>query len=323
MILAIFAAIVLANVSSHAQTLWTGPNIIYTHTSADAQNPTNPASVDQITPGVWITRATGEGLFNAVTQSSYGNSGSPGSGTPDGSPSDTEWAIGSIDNYGNLSYGSWYAVLHGGQGVDQQAVLHLISENIYISIEFTSFISDGTYTYVRSTPAVAVTPTVTITNPMSGTVFPAPATVPIGATATATGGTVTNVSFFTNNVFAGASTVAPYGLTLSGVQVGSYAITAVAGADGMSATSAVVNISVVTPVSVTLTSPTVLPGAGFKFSYSANVGLAYVIQRATNLNAPAWISLATNVAAGNPTNFVDSRVTSNPAYYRVGRLPNP
>jgi len=84
---------------------------------------------------------------------------------------------------------------------------------------------------------------VSITSPVSGTVFAAPATVTLDASAS--GGAVTNVDFFTNGVLAGASTTAPYALSLNNVEAGTYALTAVAAAAGVSATSAVVNISVI------------------------------------------------------------------------------
>jgi len=47
------------------------------------------------------------------------------------------------------------------------------------------------------------------------------------------------------------------------------------------------------------------------------------MQRFTNLLAANWQSLATNPAASNPVNFVDTHAFVNPAFYRVGRLPNP
>src|SRR5215831_17239395 len=162
---AVFTLIVVSLPTSHAQTVWTGPTTNYVHSSADAADPLNPASTDRLTPNVCITRATTFGIFNAVTQTEYGSQHTEGTGTPDGSPSDTEWAIGSIDDYASLTYGSWFSMLHGARGVGLQAVLHLISDNIYLSIEFTAFSSgDGTYAYTRSTPAAAVVPTV-ITSP--------------------------------------------------------------------------------------------------------------------------------------------------------------
>jgi Bacterial Ig domain len=307
-----FIFLAMATLSTNATpTIWTGPNITYTHTSADASNPTLPANSDQITPNVWITRATSLGIFNAKTQTSYGAQGSQGSGTPDGSPSDTEWAIGSIDNYASLSYGSWFSVLHGADGVGQQAVLHLISENIYISIEFTSFSEGGTFTYVRSTPAVEVTPTVTITNPAAGAVFAAPATVLLGASASATGGTVTNVSFFTNSVLAGSSTVAPYTLTLNNVHVGAYALTAVATASGISATSAVVNISVVPPPSVAITNP--VSGTVFAAPTTVQIGASasVVMGSITNVEFFQGSTFLGSVMTA-PFTFTASNLTAGP-----------
>jgi hypothetical protein len=114
----------------------------------------------------------------------------------------------------------------------------------------------------------------------------------------------------------------PFTLTPT-LAAGSYALTAAATAAGVSTTSSVVNISVVTPVAVTLINPTNLSNPNFEFTYSANVGLSYVVDRATDLVLSNWVRIATNVAASNPTNFMDTHATSSPAFYRVGRLPNP
>ena len=169
---------------------------------------------------------------------------------------------------------------------------------------------------------MAPPPTISITSPASGSIFAAPASEQIVANAAVSSGTVTNVQFFTNNVACGTIVTPPFTLTPT-LAAGNYALTAAATAAGISTTSSVVNISVVTPVAVTLTDEKVASSAHFQFSYSANVGLSYVIDRATNLVAGPWVPIATNVAAGNPTNFVDISATSSPAYYRVGRLPNP
>jgi len=86
-------------------------------------------------------------------------------------------------------------------------------------------------------------PVVSITSPTAGAVFAAPAAVTVDASVT--GATVTSVAFFTNGLLAGSASAAPYSVTLEDVQVGSYALTAVATAAGVSATSAVVDISVI------------------------------------------------------------------------------
>jgi hypothetical protein len=538
------ALVVVGAPLAHATTVWTGP--LTNYVQSQPYTPSDPKSEDQLTALVVLTRDSTLGLYNVVTQTSYGGQGE-GSGTPDGSPSDTEWAIGSISDYATLSYGSWDDMLHGLDGVGQQAVLHLITDDIYISIEFTAWGSHGAggFAYTRSTPAASSpavptvtatiyevaagssfaytitlqntgtnalnsfwygwttsgdnlpsapssaanslgwsndlsgnsikwtnssgtalapgdsatftfdsssspsaittapsgesvayvgaidftestagdstapfsptlvnppTPIVSITNPASGSVFAAPATVALGVSASVTGGTVTNVAYFTNGILAGSSTVAPFSLTLQNVHVASYALTAVATAAGVSATSAVVNISVVPPPSVSITNPaggavfaapanvhigarasvvmgsvtnvsffsgstllgsaTVAPfslnannlsansyaltavatAAGlsttsavvnisvvnpvaisnsapmvannqFTFSYAANPGLTYMVQKSSNL--VNWVSLSTNVASSSPVQVTDAFVPTNSQYYRVGLAPNP
>ena len=74
------------------------------------------------------------------------------------SPAGTEWAYGTTASYASLTYKDW-ETWTGGQGggppstVGQNAVLHLLSGNIYIDIKFTSWGgSGGGFAYVRSTP---------------------------------------------------------------------------------------------------------------------------------------------------------------------------
>lgn len=130
---------------THAATVWNGPPITY---SQPATDPTQPADQDRITARVWLTRAASGGLFNAVTETA----------ATANSPADTEWAFGTLDHYASLSYTNWLAWLNGQSPVSlvsQQAVLHLISEDIYIALQFTLWGSHGTggFAYQRSTPA--------------------------------------------------------------------------------------------------------------------------------------------------------------------------
>jgi hypothetical protein len=164
------------------------------------------------------------------------------------------------------------------------------------------------------------TPTVTITNPASGSVFAAPATVTLGASASVTNGTVTNVAFFTNGVLAGSATVSPFIITANNLSAKSYALTAVATAAGLSATSAVVNISVVAPVVISNTAPAVTAGH-FSFGYSVNPGLTYIIETSSNL--VNWVPIATNIPSSNPATFTDNSGMSNYLFYEVVLSPNP
>jgi len=164
-------------------------------------------------------------------------------------------------------------------------------------------------------------PGVTITNPAAGTVLAAPASVTIRASAT-DDGTVTNVQFLVGSTVVTNKAAAPYFAVTNNLPAGSYTLSAIASDNlGVKATNTV-SLSVVTPLALTI-SPPQLAAASFKFNYAANTGLTYIVQRATNLVVPNWISIITNTAASNPVVFVDTHATNTPGFYRVGRLPNP
>ncbi|HVU99979.1 MAG TPA: hypothetical protein VHH88_01375 [Verrucomicrobiae bacterium] len=128
-----------------AATIWDGPLVTFSEPETD---PTLEADQDRITPAVWITRAGTMGLFNAVTESAFSHFSSP---------ADTEWANGELANYASLSFTDWNTWAHGINaspfdtvGVD--AVLHLITEDIYIGIKFTFWGgAEGGFAYERTT----------------------------------------------------------------------------------------------------------------------------------------------------------------------------
>jgi hypothetical protein len=237
----------------NGQTVWNGPDITFNHISGT--DPTQPTNQDRLTSDVWITRGATMGIFNAAQETGF---------TSGVSPADTEWADGTTANYASLSYTNWdywAHTIHGGppNTVGINAVMHLISDNIYVNVRFTFWeMMAGGFTYVRSTPGLS--PIVSITSPTNGASFAtAPAVVPITATATdPNGGSITNVSFFDGTAFLAQTNTAPYTVTAT-FAAGSHPLTAVANDDaGLSTTSAVVTISVGvanTPPSVTLTNP--------------------------------------------------------------------
>lgn len=170
--------------------------------------------------------------------------------------------------------------------------------------------------------AVNVPPTNSITGPAANAVFAAPANVTIDASASDSDGSVTNVQFRVGVTVLTNQTTTPYFATAGNLGAGNYTLFAIASDNvGATATSSV-PISVVTPVTVLATNGAKLSGTNFQFTYSANVGLSYVIQRSTN-PAANWVSLVTNIAASNPVVFMDIHATNSPNFYRVGRLPNP
>ncbi len=129
--------------------VWTGTTT--TFTKANDADFTLEANQDRITSNVWITRKSSQGIYNIKTESGYANSSSP---------DDTEWATGTTANYLDYTYTDWETWQANETsdntpdivGVD--AVIHLISENIYIDIKFTSWTSGGAgggFGYERST----------------------------------------------------------------------------------------------------------------------------------------------------------------------------
>lgn len=129
-----------------AATIWSGPSI--TFSKANGADPNQPASQDRMTPAVWITRRDTMGIYNAATETGYAN----------GSPADTEWAYGTTANVASLIFRPWVE-WHGKQPpsmVGKDAVVHLISEDIYVDIRFTVWGSGaGNFAYQRSTPSPA------------------------------------------------------------------------------------------------------------------------------------------------------------------------
>src|SRR5450755_2828339 len=153
----------VAPMATEAATIWNGPLITFTQASP---YPNPPGDRDQLTPNVALTRGTPShgsgsgGIFNAVNETFFNNGISP---------ADTEWAVGNLADYASLSYTDWTSV-GGGSPVQnlpgQQLVVHLITDDIYLSIQFTSLPSGPGLAYIRSTPPAAdVPPTVAITSP--------------------------------------------------------------------------------------------------------------------------------------------------------------
>lgn len=171
--------------------------------------------------------------------------------------------------------------------------------------------------------AANVPPTVSITNLSSGAVFAAPANVTIRATASDSDGSVTNVQFRIGASVIANDTTAPYAATTNNLSAGSYTLSAVASDNKGAMTTNSVTINVVAPVAVVLSSFQHPGPSIFRFSYTANAGLRYVIQQSTDLNSGMWIALSTNTAASGSVNFTNASATPDAAYYRVGRLPNP
>jgi hypothetical protein len=99
---------------------------------------------DRLTSNVWITRKDNQGIFNIAQESGYSSI----------SPIDTEWAYGSAADWAALTFATWKN-WHGndpGSSIGLDAVVHLISDDIYVDIRFLSFgggNTGGGFSYVR------------------------------------------------------------------------------------------------------------------------------------------------------------------------------
>jgi hypothetical protein len=114
----------------------------------------------------------------------------------------------------------------------------------------------------------------------------------------------------------------PYALVASNIAAGAHLLRAVAMDNrGATNTSAPVSVSVVNAAPIILSDAVRLSPSQFRFTYSANTGLSYVVERGP---APAGMSaLITNVSSGSNVVFTDLTATNSLNFYRVGRLPNP
>lgn len=184
------------------------------------------------------------------------------------------------------------------------------------SLTFTNF-SPGTYPYICTihcglgmkgsltvTNGGNTAPSVSITNPATGAKFRAPANIALMASA---GGSVTNVQFFSGTSSLGSVTTAPYNFTVSNAAAGNYSFTAKAlDNQGTAATSAVVNVSVLT--NATLTSPIRLADGRFQFTLLGIAGQTYATETSTNLLN--WSAIGTNVAPADSFSITDATSTN-------------
>ncbi len=135
-----------------ASTIWSGPPLAFS--KGAFADPTLMANQDRITDSVWITRGSTQGLYNAFNE--------PFQSTD--SPAGTMWALGTTDDLGSLTFGTWLDVFSksgpvGGppNSVGQDFVLHLVDDDIFIDLRMDAWGEGmggggGSFAYTRSTP---------------------------------------------------------------------------------------------------------------------------------------------------------------------------
>ena len=141
----IVAGLMVGILPSEAQNIWSGP--VTTFTKVDLADWTLADNQDIITNNVRITRANSMGIFNIALETEY---------VKNSSPADTEWAFGTTSEINSLTFQDWQTAVESNppEMVIKDMVLHLITDDVYIDIKFTSWSvggNGGGFSYQRST----------------------------------------------------------------------------------------------------------------------------------------------------------------------------
>jgi plastocyanin len=169
---------------------------------------------------------------------------------------------------------------------------------------------------ITVTTAANSAPSVSITSPTNGATFAAPGSFLVTATADDTDGTITNVQFFAEANLIGNRTAAPFSVTVSNLPAGDHALTArAADNQGLIATSAPVNVSIVIPGELRLRSPDV-SAQQFTISFTTTPNLTYVLEATSDLSLD-WAAVSTNVASGSLTTVTNSAPMPPAQFYRA------
>jgi hypothetical protein len=149
-------AVTVTCLTAGAQTVWSGYGFSFTR--VDDANPTLPENQDRITENVWITRQVQQGIFNIHDETSYQAD----------SPADTQWATYinnptatiAATNYTNLTFAPWIDAYGGPAGgtlpgrlLGGNAVVHLVTDDIYLDLRFTDWTfgaQGGGFAYERA-----------------------------------------------------------------------------------------------------------------------------------------------------------------------------
>ena len=122
-----------------------------------------------------------------------------------------------------------------------------------------------------------VAPAISLTTPVGGATFTAPATIALAATATDRDGSVAKVAFYNGTTLIGTDTTSPYTYSWTGVAAGTYGVKAIATDNaGARTTSTTATITVATSGSVNI-APSVsmtAPATGTSFLVGATVPLS-------------------------------------------------
>ena len=125
-------------------TIWSGDKLSFE--KIDGSDPKDPSNQDRITDNVWITRGNNGGQIYNIAKEDASDKGK--------SPIGTKWAIGTTDEIETLNFESFRSAVGKPQDVvGKDLVIHLLDDDIYLSIKFKSWSQGqkGGFSYERST----------------------------------------------------------------------------------------------------------------------------------------------------------------------------
>ena len=126
-----------------SSTIWNGS--LKSFTKTDVSDPNEVNNQDRLTSKVWITRGNNGGqIYNAAQEDKSDKYKSP---------IGTEWAVGNINDLDKLIFYDFRIAIQPKNIVGKNLVLHLIEEDIYLSVKFKSWSQGkkGGFSYERTT----------------------------------------------------------------------------------------------------------------------------------------------------------------------------
>jgi hypothetical protein len=158
-VLGVAIACLALSSASQGQQVWSG--LTFSFTKPAFADFTSPDNQDRITPNAWLTRGDTRGLFNASSEVGYEDFYSPEFttwATEVNNPAGTDIVA---TNWAQLNFANWQTA-YGAAGslganiVGTNAVLYLVSEEIYLDIRFTEWgmgaTAGGSFSYLRAEP---------------------------------------------------------------------------------------------------------------------------------------------------------------------------
>ncbi len=185
-----------------------------------------------------------------------------------------------------------------------------INVGLAVTAHNNSLLNTGVLDNVIVTVATNISPTITLTAPANGSLFTSPTSIAMLATASASNGGITNVSFLREMTRLGDDALPPYNFTWANAAVGTFALRAIASDSfGAMGTSAPVNVTIQTLLGTNVWSAKVnfqTNGATLFAGYLPDSGLVFG-NRGNGFSYGWDVDNTANGRRRSSTNFYDAR----------------